>query len=668
MTLKKSLQQGLLCILLTACPVGGAWAQTGSAADADALTPGDNLVLDLREAFRRGDARALAQKLPQLGRHPLLPLAAYWDMKLRLEWASPEDVRAFAERQAGSYYEDRLRNDWLLLLGRRADWATFNQELPRFRMNDDREVQCYALLAQHLQQQADVLAGVRERWMAQKDADEGCAAAARALLQTGKAPAHLAWQRARQGMEYGRQRVTAQAVGLLNPEWVAPVNEIYANPARYLNDKLTALRPRTKEFVTLALIRLAATDAEAAQDELQKARWRAQLTEEERSAVWAVIAKRSAQKLADDTLALYGKAREQDLSDDQRAWKARAALRAGHWGMVRETISAMPEAQQRDPAWSYWLGRALQAQGTPEGLAQARALWERTAGPTGFYEQLALEELGLKIGVPTPPAPLTAEERAAAQANPGLQRALHAIRIGLRAEGVREWNYTTNLHQSGGMPERELLAAAQLACDQAVWDRCINTSERTRAALDFNQRFPTPYREAVLRRSQDIGIDPAYVYGLIRQESRFVTSARSHVGASGLMQVMPATAKWTARKIGLDGFQPQQINERDTNITIGTAYLKLALDDFEGSMPMAAAAYNAGPGRPRNWRNGPTLEAAAWAENIPFDETRDYVKKVLSNTTSYAALLSGQTQSLKARLGLVGPRPANAQTPNKDLP
>jgi soluble lytic murein transglycosylase len=336
--------------------------------------------------------------------------------------------------------------------------------------------------------------------------------------------------------------------------------------------------------------------------------------------------------------------------------------------MVRETISAMPEAQQRDPAWSYWLGRALQAQGTPEGLAQARALWERTAGPTGFYEQLALEELGLKIGVPTPPAPLTAEERAAAQANPGLQRALHAIRIGLRAEGVRAWNYTTNLHQSGGMPERELLAAAQLACDQAVWDRCINTSERTRAALDFNQRFPTPYREAVLRRSQDIGIDPAYVYGLIRQESRFVTSARSHVGASGLMQVMPATAKWTARKIGLDGFQPQQINERDTNITIGTAYLKLALDDFEGSMPMAAAAYNAGPGRPRNWRNGPTLEAAAWAENIPFDETRDYVKKVLSNTTSYAALLSGQTQSLKARLGLVGPRPANAQTPNKDLP
>ena len=134
------------------------------------------------------------------------------------------------------------------------------------------------------------------------------------------------------------------------------------------------------------------------------------------------------------------------------------------------------------------------------------------------------------------------------------------------------------------------------------------------------------------------------------------------------MQVMPATARWTAKKIGMNDFKSNQINDRDTNITIGTAYLKLALDDFDGSMALAAAAYNAGPGRPRNWRNGPVIEAAIWAENIPFNETRDYVKKVLSNTTNYAALLTGQPQSLKARLGMVGPRPANEPEPNKDLP
>jgi soluble lytic murein transglycosylase len=181
-----------------------------------------------------------------------------------------------------------------------------------------------------------------------------------------------------------------------------------------------------------------------------------------------------------------------------------------------------------------------------------------------------------------------------------------------------------------------------------------------------------PFRVAVLARTKQISMDPAYVYGLIRQESRFIMDAKSTVGASGLMQVMPATARWTAKKIGLVDFQPSQITDRDTNIAIGTGYLKLVLDNFGGSMPMAAAAYNAGPNRPRQWRGqagAPVLEAAIWAENVPFSETRDYVKKVLSNTTNYAALITGLPQSLKARLGTVGPLlDPGATEPGLDLP
>jgi soluble lytic murein transglycosylase len=355
---------------------------------------------------------------------------------------------------------------------------------------------------------------------------------------------------------------------------------------------------------------------------------------------------------------------------DHLAWKARAGLRAGAWGHVRDAIAAMGEAQRSEPVWVYWRARALQALKEPDAIAataQARTLYESIASPRGFYEQLALEELGRSVTVPPPPVPLTAQETDAAQHNPGLQRALAAIGLGLRSEGVREWNYTVNLHTAGGMSERELLAAAALACANEVCDRCINSSERTREVQDHAQRFPMPHQSTVVKRANEIGLDPAYVYGLIRQESRFVTDARSGVGASGLMQVMPATARWTARKIGMTSFQPQQLSERDTNIAIGTAYLKLALDDFEGSMPMAAAAYNAGPNRPRAWRNGPMLAGEIWAENIPFEETRDYVKKVLANTTNYAALITGQPQSLRARLGVVGPR--TDPTPiNRDLP
>jgi len=136
--------------------------------------------------------------------------------------------------------------------------------------------------------------------------------------------------------------------------------------------------------------------------------------------------------------------------------------------------------------------------------------------------------------------------------------------------------------------------------------------------------------------------------------------ARSHVGASGLMQVMPETARWTARQIGLNNFRPEQINDRDTNIVIGTAYLQLALENFDGVRVLAAAAYNAGAGRPRLWRNGPVLEAAIWIENIPFAETRDYVQRVLANSTNYAALISGQPQRLSDHLPPIGPRAANA--------
>jgi soluble lytic murein transglycosylase len=357
------------------------------------------------------------------------------------------------------------------------------------------------------------------------------------------------------------------------------------------------------------------------------------------------------------------------LNDDLLIWKVRAALRQSQWQQVLSATGAMTAATRQDPAWSYWRARALLAIGPNEAQRlEAQSLLAQIASVRGFYEQLALEELGQAITVPERPAPLTAPEKTTALHHPGLQRALHAIAMGLRPEGNREWNYSTNLHTPGGMPDRELLAAADLACQRQVWDRCINTSERTKEVLDHEQRFPMPLREIVVRRAQDIRLDPAYVYGLIRQESRFVTDARSHVGASGLMQVMPATAKWTAQKIGLSGFTPQQINDREVNVTIGTAYLKLVLDDFEGSMPMATAAYNAGPSRPRSWRNGPVLEAAIWAETIPFQETRDYVKKVLSNTTNYAAILTRQPQSIKARLGSVGPRQSSIAEVSKDLP
>ena len=293
----------------------------------------------------------------------------------------------------------------------------------------------------------------------------------------------------------------------------------------------------------------------------------------------------------------------------------------------------------------------------------ARQMLESISGQMHFYGKLATEDLGGTLALPAMPTPPTSAERELARRNPGFERALLLIGIGLRNEGVREWNFTLR-----GLGDRELLAAAQLACEREVWDRCINTSDRTRVEVDMAQRFPMPYRKDVVAQAREIGIDPAYIYGLIRQESRFIVDARSHVGASGLMQIMPTTARWTAKKIGLD-YKPAMIADREVNLKLGTAYLKLVLDDFEGSQAMAAAAYNAGPGRPRRWREGAMVEPAVWAENIPFAETRDYVKKVLSNAVYYSALMGSKPVSLKARLGPpIGPRDTAAPASDRDLP
>ena len=643
----------------------------GTMPTVSAQTRGDDVLLEMQKAFRQKDKQKLATLLPAARGHALEPWAAYWELKARLEEATQPEVDAFLQRYAGSYQEDRLRNDWLLLLGQRRDWERFMDMHAKFRMRDDKEVQCYALTVDQLRGKAasDAPELVLRNWYAQRELDDGCANAAAELYANDKLKAADIWRKARLAAEANRLRAVRKAVEIVAPDAVPGLREALDSPTKYLTGRATARGKMKQEFIVLSLTRMAMSDTTQAA-RLLDSKWGVQLSAEERNWLWGLIGKQAAISLSPDALGYFANvSRDADLNDDMLGWRARAAMRAGQWKQVARSIDAMSDAGRTDPTWVYWRGRAYLANRPgDEDRANAKRLFESIAGPSTFYAQLAQEELGGKVTPQPAPQPSTPEEIAAARTNPALNRGLYAILMGLRSEGVREWNYATNLHTPGGMNDRELLAAADMACKQEVWDRCINTSERTKSFIDATQRFPMPFRTSVVDHSKGIGLDPAYVYGLIRQESRFIMDARSHVGASGLMQVMPATARWTARKIGMTDFTPDQIYDRETNITIGTAYLKLALDDFDDSMALAAAAYNAGPGRPRNWRNGPVIDAAIWAENVPFSETRTYVKNVIANTVNYAAILTGQPQSTKARLGTVGPRPSSEPEPNKDLP
>jgi len=658
----------------------------------DSTTDG-SVIVEARDAQRRGDRRRLGalRDAAVSSHHPLAMWADYWELGSRLASASTMEVDAFYGRWPGSYVEDRLRNDWLLVVGRRRDWATFARDFARYRMNDDREVTCYALLTQHLAGQ-DVNEPGRVAWFAQRDADDGCHVLAATLVRDKALTAADVWQKMRLSIELNRPKAAKQAAALISGGTARAVAALIDSPARYLmvdiatpkrkggGPRATAPAPaavfvQSPELSALAVMRMATNDPPAAARELHRP-WATAMAPELAATAWAAVAKEAALNLQPEAFGYFSHAfalqqksasnnkldkpeqRGSGLwSDDTCAWAVRAALRSSapapeRWTLVAAAIDAMSPIEQKEPAWVYWKARATQAlaeagpAGDPARLA-AHHMLGTIASPLHFYGKLANEDLGGSLVLPVAPAALSVQERATAQANPGLTRALQMMAIGLRSEGVREWNFSLR-----GMSDRELLAAAQVACDREIWDRCINTSDRTKVDVDMAQRFPTPLRSEVVEASRQIGLDPAYVYGLIRQESRFIVNAQSEVGASGLMQVMPATAKWTAKKIGLP-FTPGMISDRAVNIKIGTNYLKLVLDSFDGSAALATAAYNAGPSRSRRWREGVvSMETAAWAESIPFNETRDYVKKVLSNATLYSALLkSVATPGLKSRMG-----------------
>jgi soluble lytic murein transglycosylase len=428
-----------------------------------------------------------------------------------------------------------------------------------------------------------------------------------------------------------------------------PIKELEAaakNPQRYLDKTVFANAGNGRRRVALfALHRLNKQSVNIAYAKWEKIG--ANFTETERQQFFARLASIAAHAHDPRALAWYAEAGESVLSEDQLAWRARAALRVQNWHEVWASINMMSPQQQNDGIWRYWKARALKALGRE---ADAEALLLPLSREYNFYGQLAAEELGAgpAAGMVSVSFQPTMVEVEAMQARTDVQRVLILYRLGLRVEAAKEWDWALR-----GLSDRELLVAAAVASRNEMYDRSINAANRTVELHDFNLRYPAPYREALQSPLREHNLEEAWVYGLMRQESRFAQQAKSGVGAAGLMQIMPETARWAARRIGLKGYRKGLIHQLDVNLRLGTFYMKNVYSMFDDNPVLASAAYNAGPARARKWRGDGSLEGAIYAETIPFDETRDYVKKVMSNTIYYAKLFGQPSESLKKRLGVI---------------
>ena len=625
------------------------FALQGAPRKTQAATP-DEAFVAAREAFRTGSRDKVLAATEQLRGHPLEMYLEYWLLQLKRNEADDADFQAFLARNDNSFLAERARVERLRLLGNRRSWEQFEVERAKLVYTEDFEVLCYSALARVLRKED---AGRRDAialWMTPRELPPGCVAMAEQLLGASRLTDRHVWERIRALADANQLAAIKRTAEYLPDHQALDLRQLesaFGQPGPWLKRGVDLRTRPQRELALLAVGRLAKTDPREAADWWKKL-GKKPFTETEHQWAWAQIAFQAARRLMPEADEWFAEASEIELSDEYLQWMARAALRAGDWSLLMRAIKDMTPEARRESTWVYWQARALREKGKVE---EARLLFESVAAEYSFYGQLAAAELGRQTILPAVGHTPTRGEVDVIAQLPGLQRALALYRLGFRADANREWVFTIR-----GMDDKQLLAASQLAKNHDLPDRAINTADKTTQLHDFGLRYLSPHADQVKPQAKALGLDDAWVYGLMRQESRFITSAKSVAGASGLMQLMPATAKWVAKKIGLNDYHHGRVNDLETNVALGTNYLKIVMDELYSHQALASAAYNAGPGRPRRWRDVKPMEAAIFAESIPFNETRDYVKKVISNAVIYQALFTGKPASIKDRLPLIPPR------------
>ena len=535
-------------------------------------------------------------------------------------------VQQFLSQASDSAMAENVRNEWLKTLGARGQWNLFRQEFSKLNAAGvAQEVQCYADLSSGNYSKAAELVRVTGKLPA------GCTRLVESAAASGRLNTNDAWRRVR---------------GLLSNSQTTDAR----NLAAALGSPFEGGAQGATEYSLLSVIGKDARKSASAAATLSD--MESGLSREQRSFAWGVLGHYHAQSQNIPTaLSYYGRVSDRkQLTDEQLEWHARAALRLQRWDELASVIQHMPKKLQKDPTWQYWLGRSYAAQGNQ---SRAKDMYEKAAASgRNFYAVLAGEELGRRVNTKNNVSDADKKDVRRMADDGAIKRALVLFKNSqssndakMRRQAQAEWRFATR-----DFNEDNLLTAAQVAFENQFYDMAINSADRTERKLNYNLRYLSPFKETTVRYASQAGIDPAWVYGLIRQESRFVMGAQSSVGAQGLMQVMPATAREIAGKIGMSS---SELYTMDGNIRMGTWYMADAKRRLQNNEVMATAGYNAGPGRARNWQASSPLEGAIYAETIPFTETRDYVKKVMTNTTYYASLFNEPQTSLKQRMGTV---------------
>ena len=621
-----------------------------------------------QRALRLGHTRTykkLERKLHDYPLHSYLKLNEY---TRGLNHLPSIKIKSFINENAGTPVSIRLRHRWLRSLARRGLSQLF---IDNYYPNSDRRLQCYFASALLKTKQTDSAYTVLEGlWLTSKSLPKQCNKPIAKWYKSGRLTNELVWARIHITMKKGRSRLARYLSRYLNKDerfWVNMWSKIRRNPEyilkahRYFPDNA---RPKMLRWMIAdGLARMARKNPQQAAALWQQLNPIYSFNPQEREKILRRLSIALLKENTDDARAWLSKLDINIIDDKLSSLHVMTAIRDQDWSSALDWINRLSAEAQQKPKWFYWRARALEAVGE---LAEARSYYLVNTDSRNYYGFLAADRIGQVYRLTHRPVGYSTKKMDQIEKIPAILRARELLTLRRAADARREWNYAV-----GRMNHPQMLTAARLASEWQWPDRAIQTLAQAKYWDDLELRFPLTHQELVIKQSRKRKINPAWAFAVIRQESAFTPDAKSHAGALGLMQLMPRTARQMARRLSVRMRSTRtSLLNASINVQLGVGYLKRVSDRYNGHPVLATAAYNAGTSRVKSWlpEAGTSLPADVWVEMVPFNETRKYLKRVLTYTVIYEKRLGLPAATLLERMQPIKRRFTIAKQRAKKLP
>ena len=586
-------------------------------------------------ALSKNDTSVYFSNRVALRDYPLTPYLAYDELTQRLSTASSAEVERFLLEHGDLPQIKWMKLRWLRLLSERNQWPLFLKYYsPELQFT---ELDCRFARYQHAQGQSQAaFASAEKLWLSAQSQPNACDA----LFDTWRAAGHVTedkiWQRLKLATDARNYGVANYLVKLLDTQHahgqrlidVAQKPDLLKQTARF-----NGTDARSAEVIALGLRKLATQDLDASVLLLSHYEKQVAFSPADRLTLANDIGLRLAKRFDVRALAVMEKYDPKMQNENLSEWRARLLLRLGRWNEANQITRQLPNDLSNSNRWRYWQARSLQ-------LAQPKSqqplvLYQPLARERDFYGFMAADHSQQPYHLQHQALALQPQTLQKVRNAAGLKRALEFYARDEMTEAHREWYHLSNF-----LSRDELVAQARIAYDMGWYFPAIRNISQAKYWDDLEIRFPMAHRSNFVAEAKNRGLQSSWMFAVTRQESAFMIQAKSHVGAMGLMQLMPATAKETAQRYGIALDNPRSAVIPAVNIQLGAAYLSQVLGQFNGNRVLASAAYNAGPGRVRQWlRDAKHLPYDVWVESIPFDETRLYVQNVLTYSVIYGEKL-----------------------------